>query len=135
MLYVKLRNGRLKIGPADERGEDEIEEVVRLLKQRGLSAIEVEMDFHESHHGRGHNYPYGQYGDNPRRQNPYGFPDYMPQHYQMPMVVPVLFGHVNDGRTSRPGYDNQEGDQYHRQIDNPRRTAPRPVDDDPKKAP
>jgi hypothetical protein len=120
MLYVKLRNGRLKIGPADERGEDEIEEAVRILKQRGLSAIEIEADFHEGHHGRDDNYPYGQYRDNPRRYNPYGVPDYTPQHYQMPMIVPVWFGNMGDsrdGRTPRQANDYVDDDRNQRHND------------------
>jgi hypothetical protein len=135
MLYLKLRNGRLKIGPADERGEEEIDEAIRLLKQRGLSAIEVEMDYHPGRHGHDDNYHHQNYPDRQRRQGPYSPTDYTPQHYQLPMAVPVYFGNMERGRNARPWDDYPDGDQYQRQPENPRRPTPTSTQDDPKKAP
>lgn len=50
MMYLKLRNGRVKIGPADRQGEREIREVVRILQQIGLKAFEIETELDDIEH-------------------------------------------------------------------------------------
>jgi hypothetical protein len=50
MLYFKVKNGRLKIGPADRQGEREIREVVRILQQVGLKAFEIETELDDIEH-------------------------------------------------------------------------------------
>lgn len=163
MMYLKIKNGKVKIGPADERGEREILEVIQLLKQRGLSVIEVETDYDEGQHPRHEHYRFPDHQDTPRRYNPYGYgaqsympmpPDFSPQaHYAPPIILPVIWER-DGGRGGRRGprmeydyddYDRRPGGGDGRRdsrreydyppLETPRRPPLRPANDDDKKAP
>lgn len=151
------------MGPADEEGEHEIEEVIRLIKQQGLRAFEVETDYHGRRNPRHDDYEYQDQHQHhaPRRYNPYGYgaqsympmpPDFSPQaHYAPPIILPVIWErgggrdayrgdsrYFDDDDYRRQGGRRRDlgydgGDLSPRPSDNPRPPALRPVQDDDKK--
>lgn len=104
MIYAYIgRNRKLCLRPADPEGEEELQELLRQLKQQGLEAIDIETEMPEDQYqnykrnSQRYGYDQGkQFGFQPTSYMPQP-PDFSPQaHYFPPVILPIWFGQGGD---------------------------------------
>jgi hypothetical protein len=126
------RNRKLCLRPIDPEGEEELRELVKLLKQNGLDALDIETQMPEDQYNqykrqKQHGSEYTgsrKFGFNPRQspsmESGFGITSHLPWPYLLPFIlesgypVPLYERGVNQERNERGrderGERNYQGD-------------------------
>lgn len=112
MIYAYIgRNRKLCLRPTDPEGEDELKELLKLLKQQGLEAIDIETEMPENEY-RSYQQQKQRYGYQNGQQS-FGFnspqsrypqpPDFNPSMHTFPLIFPIWLGQGGNGGSGGSG--------------------------------